>query len=90
MIRRFEAVLLGIVLLLCGAVSHSTWEPHHYPWMRPDVELAPRRPWIALTFDDGPNPYYTSQVMAVLQHYRIKATFFCVGRQVAKYPDLVE
>ena len=43
-----------------------------------------------MTFDDGPNPYYTSQVLAVLQHYRIKATFFCVGRQVAEYPDLVK
>ncbi len=49
-----------------------------------------RLPEVALTFDDGPNPYYTSQVLAVLQHYRIKATFFCVGRQVAEYPDLVK
>ena len=48
-----------------------------------------RLPEVALTFDDGPNPYYTSQVLAVLQHYRIKATFFCVGRQVAEYPELV-
>src|SRR5437868_11764085 len=47
-------------------------------------------PEIALTFDDGPNPYNTPQVLAVLQHYRIKATFFCIGRQVAAYPDLVE
>src|SRR5256714_5275474 len=49
-----------------------------------------RLPEVALTFDDGPNPYYTSQILAVLQHYRIKATFFCVGRLVAEYPDLVK
>src|SRR5438067_1063706 len=47
-------------------------------------------PEIALTFDDGPNPYYTPQVLAVLQQYRVKATFFCIGRQVASYPDLVK
>ena len=47
-------------------------------------------PEIALTFDDGPNPYYTPQVLAVLQRYGVKATFFCIGRQVASYPDLVK
>jgi len=44
---------------------------------------------VALTFDDGPNPYYTPQILAILQQYGIKATFFCIGRQVAAYPDLV-
>lgn len=47
-------------------------------------------PEIALTFDDGPSPYYTPQVLSILQHYGIKATFFCIGRQVARYPYLVK
>lgn len=47
-------------------------------------------PEVALTFDDGPNPPYTSQILAILQQYSIKATFFCVGRLVAAYPDLVQ
>ncbi len=46
-------------------------------------------PEVALTFDDGPNPYYTPQVLAVLQRYRIKATFFDVGYLVADYPNIV-
>lgn len=46
-------------------------------------------PEVSLTFDDGPNPPYTSQVLAILQHYGITATFFDVGRQVQAYPDLV-
>ena len=46
-------------------------------------------PEIALTFDDGPSPYYTPQILAILQQYKVKATFFCIGRQVASYPDLV-
>ncbi len=45
---------------------------------------------VALTFDDGPSPYYTQQVLAELQQYGIKATFFCIGRQVAQYPSLVK
>ena len=46
-------------------------------------------PEIALTFDDGPNPYYTPQVLAVLQHYGVKATFFDIGYLVVKYPNIV-
>ncbi len=46
-------------------------------------------PEIALTFDDGPDPYYTPQILDILQQYGVKATFFCIGRQVAAYPRLV-
>jgi peptidoglycan/xylan/chitin deacetylase (PgdA/CDA1 family) len=46
-------------------------------------------PEIALTFDDGPNTYYTPQILAILQRYHINATFFCIGRLVADYPALV-
>ncbi len=44
---------------------------------------------IALTFDDGPNPSYTPQILDVLQRHGIKATFFCIGRKVAAYPQIV-
>ncbi len=45
---------------------------------------------IALTFDDGPDPYYTPQILDVLDRYRIKATFFCIGRQVEAFPQIVK
>jgi peptidoglycan/xylan/chitin deacetylase (PgdA/CDA1 family) len=48
-----------------------------------------RLPEIALTFDDGPNPFYTPQVLAILQQYGVKATFFDVGYLVADYPKIV-
>jgi len=47
-------------------------------------------PEIALTFDDGPNPPYTAQILAILERYHVKATFFCVGKQVQAYPGLVK
>ncbi|HTT53219.1 MAG TPA: polysaccharide deacetylase family protein [Streptosporangiaceae bacterium] len=34
---------------------------------------------VALTFDDGPNPPYTGQILAILDRYQVPATFFCVG-----------
>jgi peptidoglycan-N-acetylglucosamine deacetylase len=46
-------------------------------------------PEIALTFDDGPNPYYTPQILAVLQQYNVKATFFDIGYLVEDYPNIV-
>ncbi len=48
------------------------------------------RPEIALTFDDGPNPSYTPQVLAVLQRFGIQATFFDIGYLVKDYPALVQ
>lgn len=41
-----------------------------------------------LTFDDGPIPELTPWVLDVLKHYSIKATFFCVGHNVYKHPEL--
>jgi len=49
----------------------------------------PNLPEVSFTFDDGPNPPYTSQILAILQHFGITATFFDVGTQVQAYPDLV-
>lgn len=39
-------------------------------------------PCMALTFDDGPNPTYTPQLLDLLQRYRVRATFFIMGKHV--------
>lgn len=48
------------------------------------------RPDVALTFDDGPNPPYTSAILDVLERARAHATFFVVGRAAAAYPGLLQ
>jgi len=45
---------------------------------------------IYLTFDDGPIPELTPFVLETLQQYKAKATFFCVGDNVRKHPDLIK
>ena len=45
---------------------------------------------VALTFDDGPNEPYTSEVLDILARYNIKATFFVVGKNVQLYPDVAK
>jgi cellulose synthase/poly-beta-1,6-N-acetylglucosamine synthase-like glycosyltransferase/peptidoglycan/xylan/chitin deacetylase (PgdA/CDA1 family) len=44
---------------------------------------------IALTFDDGPDPWWTRQVLEVLRRHQAQATFFVVGTQVVRQPALI-
>ncbi|GGW91931.1 bifunctional polysaccharide deacetylase/glycosyltransferase family 2 protein [Streptomyces lomondensis] len=44
---------------------------------------------IALTFDDGPNPTWTPEVLEILEKYDVPATFFLVGSMVSRYPGIV-
>ncbi|MFC8200377.1 bifunctional polysaccharide deacetylase/glycosyltransferase family 2 protein [Streptomyces sp. NPDC057298] len=44
---------------------------------------------IALTFDDGPNPTWTPQILDILEENDVPGTFFVVGSMVSRYPDIV-
>ena len=43
---------------------------------------------VYLTFDDGPHPTWTPKVLAVLRKYGVKAVFFEIGQNVARYPSI--
>ncbi|MBK8805536.1 MAG: polysaccharide deacetylase family protein [Bacteroidales bacterium] len=45
---------------------------------------------VFLTFDDGPIPNVTEWVLDTLKYYNIKGTFFCVGENVKKYPEIFQ
>ena len=45
---------------------------------------------VYLTFDDGPHPEITNYVLDILEKENIKATFFCVGENVFKYPEVFQ
>ena len=42
---------------------------------------------VALTYDDGPNPPYTNQILDVLKRFQVKATFFVVGKNIEQHPE---
>ncbi|SRR6266568_4956785 len=44
---------------------------------------------IALTFDDGPDPEYTPQLLAVLKQYDVQVTFSMIGSRIRDYADVV-
>lgn len=45
---------------------------------------------IYLTFDDGPDPQCTPWVLQTLKQYNAKASFFCIGQNAERYPELVQ
>lgn len=66
----------------------SKWLRRLYPgalWRMDSEQKA-----VYLTFDDGPIPEVTPWVLDLLDHYGIKATFFMVGDNISKYPDVFD
>ena len=59
------------------------------PYMALDIYTHGRRdqPTVALTFDDGPNPPVTDQVLDILAEREVRATFFPIGRWVERWPQ---
>jgi peptidoglycan-N-acetylglucosamine deacetylase len=51
-------------------------------------EIAETRPVVYLTFDDGPDPEVTPFVLDLLQYYEMRATFFCIGKNVEAHPEV--
>jgi len=47
------------------------------------------KPLVALSFDDGPDPEFTPEVLAILAQHGAKATFFVIGERAARHPDLI-
>ena len=67
--------------------------PRIYRWLFPGTFWRIPAPkgqpkCVYLTFDDGPIPEMTPWILDTLDKYKIKATFFCVGENVYKHPDL--
>ncbi|TPN86090.1 polysaccharide deacetylase family protein [Aquimarina algicola] len=56
----------------------------NYIWDLPETD----KKKIYLTFDDGPIPEVTDFVLAQLENYSAKATFFCIGDNIQKHPDI--
>lgn len=57
----------------------------NYIWDIPTTEKV-----IYLTFDDGPTPEITNWTLDVLKQHKAKATFFCIGDNIEKYPDIFQ
>jgi peptidoglycan/xylan/chitin deacetylase (PgdA/CDA1 family) len=77
-------VLLVLVWMPLWAVRGVSKAFPGTVWMVPTHE-----PVVALTFDDGPHPVHTPQVLDILKRHNAHATFFLVGAQARQHPELV-
>lgn len=73
--RLLMAALIGVTSVAAAAFVPAV-----------SVQAATRP--IAITFDDGPHPTYTPQILDILTRYQVRATFFENGKNVAGYPSL--
>lgn len=63
--------------------------PSRYLTPRPEIYWTTGGNGVSLTFDDGPSPQWTPQVLKVLAQYRVHAVFCMVGFRVREHPELV-
>jgi peptidoglycan/xylan/chitin deacetylase (PgdA/CDA1 family) len=82
------SVSVAGILLAGGAVTY--YEYHGIGCQEGIIRGGPHEKVVAITFDDGPNPKYTPQLLDILKNKGVKATFFVVGLHVKKYPDIAK
>ncbi|MFP5258093.1 MAG: glycosyltransferase, partial [Acidobacteriota bacterium] len=70
-----------------GLISSEDFETYPSPYVIERHGFAPKA--VALTFDDGPDPRFTPQILDVLKQADVKATFFVIGGNAEKHPDLL-
>ena len=84
MIKRFICFVISIAILSLfqlSVYSKGYVETKEFYFKRNDKNR------IALTFDDGPHPRHTHEILAILRKYNVKATFFIIGVNARNYPD---
>jgi peptidoglycan-N-acetylglucosamine deacetylase len=80
---------LGVGAALIGGAAHGAFHRNSLIFGRPITRLRTNVRAVALTFDDGPNPEATPQILEALAARRVKATFFVLGRHAEMWPELV-
>src|SRR5262249_33699363 len=76
--------LSHLLLLYPTLVANSQW------WGRVVTQFETSRREVWLTIDDGPDPRHTPLMLALLDEFDAKATFFVIGKRVGQFPHLVE
>jgi len=76
-------IATGIFLTLCAVLPENNFFGIVFSESQTSNKV------VALTFDDGPYSPYTEQVLDILKEYNVPATFFVVGQNVERYPEVV-
>ncbi|MDE5907309.1 MAG: polysaccharide deacetylase family protein [Lachnospiraceae bacterium] len=85
--KRILSCIILLVLLVALCII-GFWQQEKIPAMGRSFESRDSKK-IALTFDDGPHPYYTEQLLRGLKERNVKVTFFITGKSAEAYPEIV-
>lgn len=84
-VRRLSGV--GIILAILSLFVFAAVSPDVQAFGPVLAHVQTDQPVVALTFDDGPSPH-TAEVLDILARSQVKATFFVIGQNVERHPDL--
>lgn len=83
-------VSLVLVTLTVAGVGLRAFINSRFPLFGDSIHrVDTRERVVALTFDDGPHPRHTPRMLDLLDRHQVKATFFMMGRNVERHPDVV-
>ena len=71
-------------------ILYSSENRNHRGWSQYLAKSMHHTHKLALTFDDGPHPETTPQLLDILKKYNVKATFFAVASRIETYPDIAK
>ncbi|MEG6585198.1 polysaccharide deacetylase family protein [Dendrosporobacter sp. 1207_IL3150] len=82
---------IAIIGIVCGVgLTLSAVLPENHFFGRVFSQIDTTQKVVAITFDDGPYPPYTDQILDVLKENNVRATFFVVGKNVDRHPELMK
>lgn len=90
LIFKAHLVTLASLAIIFLATAVSYYEYHGFGSQPGVFRRVTNKPYVALTFDDGPNPIFTPQILDILKEHNVTATFFMVGKHIEKYPDIAK
>ncbi len=86
-------ITIVTIILMCISI-YSMYPQSIYTFSNNHIGIVSKGPKeekiLALSFDDGPHPKYTAEILDILKQYNIKATFFVLGMHAELYPDIIK
>jgi peptidoglycan-N-acetylglucosamine deacetylase len=90
--RRWRELCIAaaVVAVMGGVAWYLLENPYNQTFGHTVTAIPVTGKYVALTYDDGPNPPYTDQIVEYLHEQKVPATFFVVGMAVQNHPESVQ
>jgi peptidoglycan/xylan/chitin deacetylase (PgdA/CDA1 family) len=86
----FWPILIVILVVVSGILFYGSYYINSGFYVRVISSSPVRQKQIAISFDDGPLPEFTPRILEVLKDKNVPSTFFCIGKHVAQYPQILQ